>query len=149
MVPSSPYPNITASTKLKIFGFRNPMSQFVPSAARCMSHLAHNPTVTRASRGAYSRPSLKVGNRASIHLISSTSLSTRSNSCVWNSPGAHADFLNTQFDVSPSPAFPVQLVTKCSRAWRAMPKKIFAAAPIASNGALNENSVTDRIGRSE
>jgi hypothetical protein len=29
--------------ELKIIGFRNPMSHFEPLAARCMSHLAHNP----------------------------------------------------------------------------------------------------------
>jgi hypothetical protein len=43
-VPRSPYPNIALSSNLKIIGFRNPMSDFVPLAARCMSHLAHNPS---------------------------------------------------------------------------------------------------------
>src|SRR6202041_3398373 len=42
MVPTSPYPNIAASYDLKIVGFRNPMSHFAPTVARCMSHLAHN-----------------------------------------------------------------------------------------------------------
>jgi hypothetical protein len=44
MVPTSPYPNILASSKPKIIGFRNPMSHFAPTVAGCMSHLAHNPS---------------------------------------------------------------------------------------------------------
>jgi hypothetical protein len=43
MVPNNPYPNIATSSKLKIVGFKNPMTHFAPLAARCMSHLAHNP----------------------------------------------------------------------------------------------------------
>lgn len=42
MVPINPYPNIASSSKLKVVGFRNPMSYFAPLIPRCMSHLAHN-----------------------------------------------------------------------------------------------------------
>jgi hypothetical protein len=44
MVPSNPYPNIATSYNPKIIGFRNPMIHSEPLAARCMSHLAHNPS---------------------------------------------------------------------------------------------------------
>jgi hypothetical protein len=41
-VPINPYPNIVVSSKLKIVGFRNPMSYSGLLARRFMSHLAHN-----------------------------------------------------------------------------------------------------------
>jgi len=50
-------------------------SNRVPETARLTSHRR---TVTGPSRGAYSRPLLKVGNRASIRLITSASSWTRS-----------------------------------------------------------------------
>ena len=43
MVPTSPYPNIAASSKLKIVGFRNPISYFAPLGPRCLCRSAHNP----------------------------------------------------------------------------------------------------------
>jgi hypothetical protein len=55
MVPTSPYPNIVASSKPKIVGFRYPTSHNAPTLAGCMSHLAHNPSNWWRDRGCFLR----------------------------------------------------------------------------------------------